>query len=298
MPAVSRYLLVNGIIAPFRAPKSEKLYRQLWTSNGAPLVYYAQRIKDELQTVFADKADVYMGMSFGQPLLGSVLKTIREKNYTRLIVLPLFPQYASSSSGVAIAEVLNTLKKWTVIPELKIINQFYNNEWFIKAFANRISKYNLGDYEHIIFSFHGLPVKHLEQMCKSKNIDNCECQLHSQAGNSLCYKDACYETARLLANELGLVNSRYSVSFQSRLSKNWIQPFTDKLIVAQARKGVKNILVVAPSFIADCLETTIEIGYEYRKLFQEHGGKKLQLVESLNDSPNWILALEKIIGIF
>ena len=295
MPNIKRWILVNMVIAAFRAPKSAKLYKQLHTKNGFPLVYYGNSIKEKLQDIYKDNSDVYVAMSFGKPSIKNVLDIIKQNNYQHLTVLPLFPQYASSSTGVVIEEFMDIVKKWTLIPQITIINSFYNNPLFIKAFAKRIKEYKPDDYDHVLFSYHGLPMSHIQQACSSKNPCECECEHTLSQQNPYCYKAACYETTRLIAQAAGLHEKDYSVGFQSRMDKNWLQPYTDKLIVAKARQGAKKLLVVAPSFIADCLETTIEIGFEYKKLFQEAGGHTLTLVESLNDSNEWIVALKDII---
>ncbi|MDR1054240.1 MAG: ferrochelatase [Prevotellaceae bacterium] len=295
VPKFPRWFLANYIIAPFRAPKSAKLYKQLWTANGAPLVHYTQLVNEKLQAELEKKADVFVGMNYGKPFIRETLQIVRQVGYAKLIVLPMFPQYASSSSGATIETVMSLVKQWTVIPEIHIVNQFYNHPLFIKAFADRIKSSHPEDYEHIIFSYHGLPVSHLQQTCAIPDYTECNCEHTDSQNNNTCYRFACYQTTRLLANELNLDKSTYSVGFQSRMSQGWIQPFTNKLLIAKARQGVKKILAVSPSFVTDCLETTIEIGFEYRKLFQEYGGQKLDLVESLNDSPLWINALKNIL---
>jgi ferrochelatase len=295
IPAIPRQILVNLIIAPLRAPKSAKRYKQIWTKEGFPLAYHAMSIKQKLQDAYKDTADIYTGMSFGNPSIKNMLAIIKQNNYEHLTVLPLFPQYASSSTGVVIEELAGIIKKWTVIPQIRIINHFYNHPLFIKAFAERIKKYGFKDYDHILFSYHGLPESHIWQMCGNKNICEYNCEQAPSGQNILCYKAACYQTTRLIARALNLNNQDYTTAFQSRMGKNWIQPFTDKLIVAKARQGVKKLLAIAPSFVADCLETTIELGFECKKLFQESGGRELTLVESLNDSEEWIAALKGII---
>lgn len=296
IPALPRWFLVNCIIAPFRAPKSAKLYKHLWTQNGAPLVYYAYQVQNKLQNELNNQADVFIGMSYGDPLIQKTLKAIKKAGYSKLIVLPMFPQYASSSSGAAIDAVTSEVNKWDISPDVQIIPQFYNHPAFIKAFVQHIKNYNPQTYNHIIFSYHGLPMSHLKKMCTSNDINNCDCEISTPTDtNNACYKAACYETTRLIASELNLNNNVYSVGFQSRLNQKWILPFTDKLITSHARRGNKKLLIIAPSFVADCLETTIEIGFEYKKLFQQAGGQQLQLVESLNDSPEWIQALKEII---
>lgn len=294
LPSIPRWLLVNLIIVPFRSSHSSRLYRQLWTADGAPLVLAAQAVSESLQAVAGDSAKVFFAMRYGKPSIVQVMREIKEGNYAELVVVPLFPQYASSSSGTAMAAVMEQLCRWTVIPSLRVINQFYRHPLFIKAFAERIRQYPLADFDHILFSYHGLPISHLEDMCTSGNCSACNCE-QGRVGEEHCYKAACYDTTRLLAEELSLEPACYSVAFQSRLSRKWIGPFSDKLVEEKAKQGVKKLLVVAPAFVADCLETSVEIGVDYLRIFKQHGGEHLQLVESLNNSPNWIQALKAII---
>lgn len=295
IPLVLQKLLVNLIIVPFRAPKSTKLYQRLWTEKGSPLLYFSERVQDELQQKLGSRADVFMAMRYGNPSIGKALAAIQNGNYDQLIVLPMFPQYASSTSGTAIQAVIDRVRKWNTIPEINAISQFYDHPAFLDAFAERIQSYQPESYDHIIFTYHGLPNRHLDKNHPGESFKTCNCENALPEFGKLCYKATCYQTTRELANRLQLKTEKYSVSFQSRLSNNWMTPFTDKNLAERAKQGVKNILVVAPSFVADCLETTVEIGFEYKEMFTKNGGEKLQMVESLNDSPRWISAMEEML---
>jgi ferrochelatase len=295
IPLVLQKILVNLIIVPFRAPKSTKLYQRLWTEKGSPLLYISESVQRGLQEKLGAKADVFMAMRYGNPSIGKALSAIHAGNYDRVIVFPQFPQYASSTNGTAIQAVIEGMRKWNTIPELKIINQFYDHPAFLEAFARRIKSYRPETFDHMVFTYHGLPNRHLEKNHPSESITTCNCQNQLPAFGKFCYKATCYQTTRELARILGLSQENYSVSFQSRLSNNWMTPFTDKNLMERAKSGCKNILVVAPSFVADCLETTVEIGYEYKEMYEREGGEKLQMVESLNDSPEWIDAMNEIL---
>jgi protoporphyrin/coproporphyrin ferrochelatase len=295
IPLVLQKILVNLIIVPFRAPKSTKLYQRLWTEKGSPLLYFSERVQDELQQKLGSKADVFMAMRYGNPSIGTALAALKIGNYDRLIVLPMFPQYASSTSGTAIQAIIDEVRKWNTIPEINAINQFYDHPAFLDAFAERIQSYQPESYDHVIFTYHGLPNRHLEKSHPGKSFKTCNCENSLPEFGKSCYKATCYQTTRELANRLQLSTEKYSISFQSRLSKNWMTPFTDKNLTARAKQGIKNILVVAPSFVADCLETTVEIGFEYKEMFTKNGGENLQMVESLNDSPSWISAIDEIL---
>jgi len=293
--AIPRFLLVNLIIAPFRAPKSAKIYEKLWTGNGSPLLFYSESVKEKLQSELGDDFKVELAMRYQNPSMDSVLEKMRKKNYKKMIIFPLFPQYASASSGSAMDKALEIISKWWVVPEVKTISEFWDDEGFLNAFYERGKKYNLNEYDHVLFSYHGLPERQINKVHPEKNCTTCDCSQNFKLDYKYCYKAGCYQTTRLLAEKLNIPSEKYTVCFQSRLDEKWLRPFTDKTIIELAKKGIKKILVFSPAFVADCLETTIEIEDEYQKLFEEHGGEKVQLVESLNDSELWINALKKIV---
>jgi ferrochelatase len=296
IPLILQKILVNLIIVPFRAPKSTKLYLRLWTDKGSPLLYYSEQVQAGLQQKIGAKADVFMAMRYGNPSISKALSAIQKGNYDRVVVFPMFPQYASSTNGTAIQAVIDQIRKWNTIPETHVVNQFYDHPAFLDAFTERIQSYQPESFDHIVFSYHGLPNRHLEKNHPEESINTCNCEIALPELGKFCYKATCYQTTRELAGRLGLKAGQYSVSFQSRLSNNWMTPFTDQNLISRAKQGSKNILVVAPAFVADCLETTVEIGWEYKEMFIENGGEKLQMVESLNDSPRWIAAMEEILN--
>ena len=296
IPYLFRKFLVNVIIVPFRAPKSAKLYKQLWTEKGSPLLFYSESLKEKLQSALGSNFEVELAMRYQNPSMDSVLDKMKKKGYERIIILPLFPQYASASSGSAIEKALKIIKQWWVIPELKIISQFYNNEDYINSVVEQGKIYNHAEFDHILFSYHGLPVRQVNKVytdgkpCKDHN-----CETEINQSNQYCYKAACYATTRLLAEKLNIPKEKYTVCFQSRLDKKWLEPFTDKVIIDHAKKGTKKLLVFSPAFVADCLETIIEISHDYSELFKANGGNHLQLVESLNDHPRWVQAVKNMI---
>jgi ferrochelatase len=267
----------------------------LWTDKGSPLLYYSEQVKTELQKKLDSKADVFLAMRYGNPSISKALSAIQQGNYDRVVIFPMFPQYASSTNGTAIQAVIDQIRQWNTIPEILAVNQFYDHPAFLEAFTERILSYQPENYDHVVFSYHGLPNRHLEKNHPKESINTCNCELALPEFGKFCYKATCYQTTRELAGRLGLKSGQYSVSFQSRLSNNWMTPFTDQNLISRAKQGNKNILVVAPAFVADCLETTVEIGWEYKEMFIANGGENLQMVESLNDSPRWIAAIEEIL---
>lgn len=295
IPWALRKMLVNLIIVPFRSPKSAKIYQKLWTKDGSPLLIHGNAVKEKLQASLGNDYDVYLGMRYQNPGLDAVLGVMQKKNYDKIIVVPLFAQYASSSTGSALEKVMQLISRWYVIPEVKFISQYYNNPSYINAFVARGKQYDLNAYDHILFSYHGLPVRQVDKVYGNSLCSDHKCEDHVDDENKFCYKATCYETTRLIARQLGIPEAKYSVAFQSRLDKNWLEPFSDKVVAQKAKEGAKKLLVFSPAFVADCLETTIEIGEEYNEIFKEHGGEKVQLVESLNDHPLWIETLKEMV---
>ena len=303
IPAIARSILVNLIIVPFRAPKSAKIYQELWINNGlpdgrkgSPIIYYGKSVQEKLQKSLGDKFDVYLAMRYKNPPIDDVLSDIYKNNYEKIIVVPLFPQYASATTGSVIDKVMKIMSKWWVISEIKFISQYYDNPGFINTIVERAKKYKIEEYDHVLFSYHGLPVRQVDKVYKDGTLcekHNCETEINET--NKYCYKATCYATTRLIAKKLNLPKEKYTVCFQSRFDKKWLEPFADKMIIEQAKNGAKKLLVFSPAFVADCLETLIEIGVEYQKLFEEYGGEKVQLVESLNDHPMWIETLKEIV---
>lgn len=295
LPWLLRKIVVNLVIVPFRAPKSAKLYKLLWTGIGSPLNFHSNSVRDKLQEQLGDSYTIFVAMRYANPNIREVTEQIRKMGVSKLIVVPMFPHYASSSTGSTKEAVMHQLKKWTVIPEVKFVGQFYNHPRFIDAFADRIRSYKPEKYDLVLFSYHGLPLSHINSVHPGIDCDNCSCTMKFPGHGEFCYKATTYETTRLLAAKLGLTVGKYSQSFQSRLSDKWLKPYTDKLLKQKAEEGMKNVLVVSPAFVADCLETTVELGIDYKNQFLAAGGENLDYVESLNDLPAWIDVLKNLI---
>lgn len=293
--ALGRFLLVNLIIIPFRVFASTKAYKELWTENGSPLIYYGERLKEEVQKGFGPEVKVHLAMRYGNPSLNKVIAEMEKEHYHKVIVLPLFPQYASASTGSAIDKAMKLMRKWYVIPEIEIISQYFDNEGYIDTIVERGLEHKIEDYDHVLFSYHGLPLRQVDKVYEDRQCDNHDCEREINDENYYCYKATCFATTRLIAQKLNLKEEDYTVCFQSRLDKNWLEPFADKMVIKKAQEGAKKLLVFSPAFVSDCLETTVEIGSEYQELFEEHGGEKVQLVESLNLHPKWIHTLQEMV---
>ena len=300
IPWLPRKLLVNGIIVPFRAPKSAKIYKELWKFGDgvSPLITHTESLKKLLQARFnAGEVKIEMAMRYQNPSMDVVLERMKTDLYDQIIIIPLFPQYASASSGSAIEKAMKIIQKWWIIPEINIVSQFYDNPSFIEAIIERSKAFKLDDYDHILFSYHGLPVRQVDKVYEGET-DTCKdhpCDKEINETNKYCYKATSYATTRLIAEKLGLKESDYTVCFQSRLTKKWLEPFSDKVVAEWGKKGAKKLLVFSPAFVADCLETIIEIGGEYQEIFEEHGGHKIQLVPSTNDHPKFLDCLEELV---
>lgn len=295
MPWLFRVILVNLIIVPFRASKSTKLYKQLWEKEGSPLLTNAMKLQDKLAVKIGEDYKVYFAMRYGNPSINKALSEIEKGDFEEIIIVPLFPQYALSTSETAIQKVYKEAKKFKALPKLRVIHQFYSHPSFIHAWVARVKEFDLNFYDHIIFSYHGLPLTHIAKIHPQNKIKDCNCETEMPTHGKLCYKASVHATTRLLVKELGLNKDQYSVGFQSRLTNHWLSPFTDELIMDLAKRGHKKMLIISPAFVADCLETNVELGIEYAELFLKEGGEKLDLVKSLNDSPAWVNALDQII---
>lgn len=291
LPFLLRKLLVNAIILPFRYKKSAAAYQKIWDAAGSPLLVNSEKLKIALANYLGSEYQVELGMRYGHPSISSALEKLKDVN--SLQVVPLFPQYSSAATGSALEELFKDVAKSWNVPAMEVINEFYADEGFIRAYADTIQQ-NIQDkdIDLILFSYHGLPERHITKSACLADCDHLHaCPAISNA-NLYCYRAQCYVTSRLLAQQLGLNANQYAVSFQSRLGRTpWIKPYTDLLLPELIQKNVKNIAVVCPSFVADCLETLEEVDMRAREQWQQLGGKDFVFVPCLNDSPLWIQAL-------
>lgn len=296
-PWVARNLLVRGIIAPFRSPKSAKLYKELWTNEGSPLKHYGEVLAAGVQEYLGGEYIVELAMRYQSPSMDSALEKLLEQGVSDIIVFPLFPQYASATTGSVHDEVMRLLRKEDNIPNVRMINSYYDEPAMIDIFADNARQFDFEEYDHILFSYHGLPSRQLRKADRGehcKKVANC-CSTISQT-NQFCYSAQCHATTRALVETLNLRADQYTTCFQSRLGfEEWAKPYTIDVIEEQAKKGAKRLLVFSPAFVADCLETIVEIKTEYQEEFEEMGGELVDLVPSLNDDPRWIAAVGDMI---
>lgn len=297
IPYLLRWFLVNIIIATFRSPKSAIEYKKLWVERGSPLKFYGEDITKSLGERLGNAYNVQLAMRYQSPSIEQGLDKLMQQGAKELLIIPLFPQYASASTGSVVDKVMEIVKGWQIIPTIRFINHFPSDDLMIATIKERASLHmQKTDYDHFVLSYHGLPERHIkkgsvEDYCQ---LGNC-CDSYNNK-NQYCYRAQCFETSRQIASALDIPKNKYTVCFQSRLGKDpWVKPYTDDILKELPKEGKKKILAFSPAFVADCLETTVEVGGEYREMFLEHGGEEWQLVESLNDHPLWIDALERMV---
>lgn len=296
-PWLSRQLLVRGAIIPKRLQSSLQSYRKIWQEDGSPLMVHSTAQKNGLQELLGDGYVVEIAMRYRFPSIEEALVKFRRAGIDDLTIVPLFPQYASATTGSVHQKIMEIIARWQVIPEIRFIKDYPVQGEMIRAFCDLAVKAGYGSYDHVVLSFHGLPQRQLlkadtEGHCfKKKGCCSQMCRI-----NSSCYSAQCYATARAIAQGLGLDEGGYTVAFQSRLGKEpWIEPYTSDVLPELAKKGLKRVLVMCPAFVADCLETIFEIGVEYAHLFRENGGEELRLVEGLNGHPLWLEGLRRLV---
>ena len=296
IPSFFRFILVTLIICPIRSFASSKIYRELWDLSGgvSPLLKNTEELTKKLNSN-QNKYNVHFAMRYQKPSIKKALEAIKETNPSELIVLPLFPHYASATTGSVFQELTKKISKEWVIPSVRFISQYYDHPSFINAWVEAANNFNHQDYDKVVFSYHGLPNSQVNKVYVDNQCDGKNCEYEVNEENYYCYKSAVYETSKLIAEKISLPRDKYDVTFQSRLTNNWLEPFSDDVLKSYPEKGIKKVLVFSPAFTADCLETVIEIGDEYKELFINAGGKILDYVPSLNFSDAWVQAIIDIV---
>lgn len=294
IPFLFRWILVNIIIVPFRAPKSAEAYKLIWKGD-SPLRAYSQSLVQKLRNLFGGSANVFFAMRYGQPSTRSVVKDIVAGQYTSVSVFPAYPQYALSSTETGFDLIREELALAGYKGDLQFVTDYYEHPLFLDAVVAKMKPaLDTMKPDFILFSYHGLPKRHLTKINTTCAGGGSCCDV-SNEGNRRCYRRQSFATTRGLVERLKLEPNQYTVAFQSRLGGGWIEPFTDVVIEELAKKGIKRIAVVCPSFTVDCLETLEEIAVRGRETFVEAGGEDLQLIPCLNDSDLWAKNLKSIV---
>ncbi len=281
MPRLLWWLILHLFILPFRPAKSAALYRKVWTEEGSPLLVISRRQTAALQEILRQELGnplhVALAMRYGNPSVRTGLRELEEKGCRRILILPLYPQYASVTLGSTFDAVAAELSGWRWVPEIRTINGYHDNPGYIRSLAASIREAwaEGGPGEKLLFSFHGIPQRYFE------------------AGDP--YFCQCHKLARLAAEELGLPRDRWEVSFQSLFGKEeWLKPYTDKTVAAMARSGIRTLDVICPGFSADCLETLEEMDEQNREIFLHAGGERFRFIPCLNDRPDHMQAIADV----
>ncbi|MEB3238437.1 MAG: ferrochelatase [Candidatus Sericytochromatia bacterium] len=299
IPAVARALLLRLVILPFRPRKSAEAYRKIWTDRGSPLLVHGLDLAVAVRQRVGAEVPVELGMRYGQPSLGDAMARLAAAGVDELIVLPLYPQYASSSTGSTLERVYALLAQEWNVPQVRVVGAFYDHPAFIAAMARHVAKaLEALPGAHLLLSYHGLP----ERQCRKSDptgrhcLASTECCAAIVEANRHCYRAQCMETSRRLAERLDLTEEAWTVSFQSRLGRTpWIRPYTDEVLPEMARSGCKDVVVACPAFTADCLETLEEIGMRAAEDFSAAGGGRLHLVPGLNAEAHWADAVVQLL---
>lgn len=282
IPRLIWMMILHGIILRIRPKRSAKLYQSIWTENGSPLTHITRLQRDKLSALLKqqgyENTEVVMSMRYGNPSIKSGLEELREKGFTRIVVLPLYPQYSSPTTGSTFDAIANVLREWRWVPELHFINGYHKNSAYIDSLANSISEdlAKNGMPQKLVFSYHGMPKLFLD--------------------NGDPYHCLCLQTTRLVVEKLGLDKDKVISTFQSRFGKaEWLKPYTDETLKGFPEQGIKDIAIISPAFSADCLETLEEIESENREIFEHAGGEKYRYIAALNDRDDHIKAMLDIL---
>ncbi|MCP4499127.1 MAG: ferrochelatase [Deltaproteobacteria bacterium] len=299
MPAIIRWMLVNLVILPTRPQHSADAYARIWSEQGSPLRVAHEALSEAVQNAFANDRNVVVehAMRYGKPSIRSKIASMIEDGMEQLVVFPLYPQYASSTTGTVLEEVMDSIRGEWNIPSFCTVPAFYDDKYFVDAvIAAGKEAHHAFDADHVLFSFHGLPEDHLHNSDPSKSHclsaddpASMACCEKIGAHNRFCYRAQCLHTARAIASALSLGDDEWTLSFQSRLGRaEWIKPYTDSTVKELARAGKKRLAVYCPAFVADCLETLEEIGMEAKDTFVEAGGEDLRLIPCVNSHSTWV----------
>ena len=277
IPKIIWWFILNGIILTLRPSKSAKLYKSVWTKEGSPLLVLSKKLTEKLKKSVGDSCEVELAMRYGNPSMESALMSLKNKNCRKLIVIPMFPQYSGTTTGSIFDEVARVLSKWRWVPSLSFVNSYHDQPEYINALADSLSNHIKNNSpQKIIFTYHGIP---------KRNFD---------LGDP--YQCYCQKTTRLVAEKLNIEDDTYITTFQSRFGPaEWLKPYTSDTMGELPLQEVKNVLVVAPAFSVDCLETIEEIDQENKEIFLKAGGEKFTYAPCLNDSSGQVNLLKAII---
>lgn len=309
MPAPLRFLILNLFILPFRPRHSARAYRSIWTERGSPLIVHtgdlSLALQGELESRAPGRYQVRMAMRYGNPALKPTLDDFQAAGIRLLRVLPLYPQSTSSTTGTVLEELYRMAGEYRDVLHLQVHSPYYDNDDYIEALVRSIrealdrERNSAGQVDHLLFSFHGLPWRHIQ---KSDRTGRCRldgrCCSEDGAAHSICYRAQCWQTARLAAERLNLAQDQFSVAFQSRMGRDpWIGPATEERLTGLPLRGIKNLAVVSPAFSVDCLETLEELNLRGRETFLRSGGERFVYIPCLNSRPDWVRAVANMVTV-
>jgi ferrochelatase len=297
-PAFFRNILVRGIIIPFRAPRSAAAYRTIWTKEGSPLIVLTKQLRDAVQAKTEMPVAIAMRYGLPTPKMGFDELLTQNPDLQEVVMVPLYPHYAMSSYETAVEHAMAAYQQGNYKFKVRIVPPFYADSGYIQALVSSIRPYLNQPHDHILFSYHGIPERHIRKSDPSKNhcLNHYDCcSVDNPEVHSKCYAHQTRVTTMLTAAGLGLKAGTYSQSFQSRIGKKWLTPYTDMRLQAMPKEGIKNLVILCPAFVSDCLETLEEIAEAGKASFLAAGGETFTLIPCLNTHPLWINALLKLV---
>lgn len=292
-PYLFRKILVGGLIVPFRAAKSAEAYETIWTKEGSPLIVLTRQLQEALQKEVDEPVEI--AMRYGNPSMADAYERLLQKmpQLEEVIAVPLYPHYAMASYETAVeyAKEIHRRKKYSF--RLNFIRPFYNEPHYLRALSERIRPYLSQQYDHILFSYHGVPARHIKKTdpTGAHCLRSAGCCETASPAHARCYRHQCFTTTREVVRFLDIPAGKYSNSFQSRLGKGWLEPFTDIRLEEMPKEGIKKLLILCPAFVSDCLETLEEIAIRGKETFMNAGGEEYTMIPCLNTDPLWVEAL-------
>lgn len=294
IPWPIRWILVHFIIVPKRASASAENYKKIWTDQGSPLLTYTKSFAEKLQIELGDSYAVEFGMSYSEPSIEEALKRLQAKGVDKVLVAPMYPQFAQATTGSAHKAFKKAYKNLALNTPYQMIEDFYATPEFIKTQAQIARTHFQKSYDHYVFSFHGLPESQIKRDSQCKLSADC-CSLQTSCDRR-CYRAQCFKTANLLAKEMNLGDEKWTVTFQSRLGKTeWIKPYTDATVEKLAQSGTRRLAMLSPAFVTDCIETLEELAIGVQESFLHHGGSEFSLSPCVNDHDTWVQGFAQIL---
>ncbi|MGF1529901.1 MAG: ferrochelatase [Puniceicoccaceae bacterium] len=297
-PFPIRWLVVNAFILPFRPKKSAEGYASIWTEDGSPLIVTSEKVRKAIDT---EEVPVALGMNYGQPTIESALENLREARVDRLYIMPMYPHYAMSSYETVVVKTRAVMREMQYAPQVELLQPFYRDADYIEALYASAHPYLKKDFDQILFSFHGIPERHLRKTDPSHAhcLSTPDCCQTCHPAHATCYRHQCFQTVERFRERAGLNPDQVRTTFQSRLGRDpWLRPYTDMTLGSLPREGIRKILIICPAFVADCLETIEEIAGEGKEIFLRAGGEEFTHIPCLNTHPEWLQFLRRRIASF